>query len=193
MTHRINNNEMDPKTECGLELDGSIALATIHETPTCQNCIGDTNMTTNNTIDAGRMVQLSARDGNSVFHHGIHNADHLAWLGIHDLHDAYCWYNTNVHRVPHNAIRILRVAQTVFLSYVGLDGRWKAVNANTGRIKLLPNLRKSPISTNAYARFLRDKALDISNSADGVNCHSCGRINGARPEFGGMCERCIST
>ena len=27
----------------------------------------------------------------------------------------------------------------------------------------------------------------------GVNCNSCGRINGARPEFGGMCERCIST
>ena len=39
MTHRINNNEMDPKTECGLDLDGSIALATIHEPPTCAACL----------------------------------------------------------------------------------------------------------------------------------------------------------
>ena len=45
MTHRINNNEMDPKTECGLELDGSITLATIHETPTCKDCIGVDTMT----------------------------------------------------------------------------------------------------------------------------------------------------
>jgi len=113
-------------------------------------------MTTNTTINAERIVELSARDGNTVFHHGLYNADHLRWLGIHDLHDAYRWYNANVHRVPHNAIRVIRVAQTVFLSYVGLDGRWKAVNANTGRVKLLPALKKSPVSTNAYARFLRD-------------------------------------
>jgi len=45
MTHRINNNEMNPKTECGLELDDSIALATIHETPTCNDCIEGNDMT----------------------------------------------------------------------------------------------------------------------------------------------------
>ena len=44
MIHRINNNEMNPKTECGLELDDSITLATIYETPTCNDCIGGNEM-----------------------------------------------------------------------------------------------------------------------------------------------------
>ena len=54
MTHRINNNEMDPRTECGLELDGSIALATIHETPTCQNCIFPDTCHSCGRINGGR-------------------------------------------------------------------------------------------------------------------------------------------
>ena len=87
--------------------------------------------------------------------HGINNADDLAVLGIHDLHDAYRWYNDHVRAVPHNAIRVLRVAQTVWVQY-SFNNRWKAVNNRTGNLKFLPNLRKSPVSTNQYARFLRD-------------------------------------
>ena len=69
-------------------------------------------MTTNTTINAERIVELSARDGNTVFHHGINNANDLMFLGIYDLHDAYKWYNDHVRSVPHNAIRVIRVAQT---------------------------------------------------------------------------------
>ena len=38
MTHRINDNEVNPKTECGLEIGEGITLATIHEAPTCKEC-----------------------------------------------------------------------------------------------------------------------------------------------------------
>jgi len=108
--------------------------------------------------NTNNLNRLSARDGSSVFHHGINNAEDLAWLGIHDLHDAYRWYNDHVRRVPHNAIRVLRVAQSVW--YVAdFMGRWKAVNSKTGRMKLLPKLRKSPISTNAYARHIMSQAM----------------------------------
>lgn len=72
--------------------------------------------------------------------HGINNADDLRWIGINDLHDAYNWFNDHVRTVPQNADRVLRVAQTVWTSYVNHDGRWSAVNASTGRVKLLPVL-----------------------------------------------------
>ena len=42
MTHRINNNEMNPKTECGLKVDSmarSHTLALAHIKPTCQECL----------------------------------------------------------------------------------------------------------------------------------------------------------
>ena len=39
MTHRINNNEMNPKTECGLELKGGIKLAFANFSPTCKECL----------------------------------------------------------------------------------------------------------------------------------------------------------
>ena len=99
--------------------------------------------------------------------HGINNADDLAVLGIHDLHDAYRWYNDHVRAVPHNAIRGLRVAQSVWTTQWEIGGnparhlrngqpKYSAINSRTGKMKLLPNLRKSPVSTNQYARFLRD-------------------------------------
>ena len=87
--------------------------------------------------------QLSARDGNTVFHHGINNADDLAWLGINDLHDAHRWYNAHVRTVPHNARRVLRVAQAVWVTTFDLaDGRQRARNNTTGNITLLPKLRR---------------------------------------------------
>ena len=39
MTHRINNNEMNPKTECGLKLEGGIKLAFANVSPTCKKCL----------------------------------------------------------------------------------------------------------------------------------------------------------
>jgi len=41
MKHRINNNEMDPKTECGLEVSvgKGIRLALATEAPTCPECL----------------------------------------------------------------------------------------------------------------------------------------------------------
>jgi hypothetical protein len=41
MTHRIDNNEMDPHTECGLEVSvgNGIRLALAHEDPTCKECL----------------------------------------------------------------------------------------------------------------------------------------------------------
>ena len=39
MTHRINNDEMNPKTECGLEMGAPrLRLALAHEKPTCKEC-----------------------------------------------------------------------------------------------------------------------------------------------------------
>ena len=103
--------------------------------------------------------RLSAQDGNTVFHHGINNASDLAFLGIHDLHDAYRWYNKNVRRVPGNSIRVLRVAQSVWTFTMNTTtGKHSAMNLRTGFMKLLPNLRKNPIGPNQYARFLRDMA-----------------------------------
>ena len=72
--------------------------------------------------------------------HGINNADDLNWIGIHDLHDAYNWFNDHIQTVPQNADRVLRVAQTIWTSYVDANGRWSAVNASTGRVKRLPVL-----------------------------------------------------
>ena len=107
--------------------------------------------------NTNNLNRLSARDGSSGFFHGINTSADLAWLGIHDLHDAYRWYNDHVRRVPHNAIRVLRVAQSVW--YVAdYKGRWKAVNSRTGNLKLLPKLRKSPVGTNAIARHIMRQA-----------------------------------
>ena len=41
MIHRIDNNEMDPHTECGLEVSvgNGIRLALAHEDPTCKECL----------------------------------------------------------------------------------------------------------------------------------------------------------
>tara|TARA_Y100001951_G_C11123757_1_gene174307 strand:- start:296 stop:436 length:141 start_codon:yes stop_codon:yes gene_type:complete len=39
MTHRIGNNEMNPKTECGLEMGIGIKLAFANEEPTCKECL----------------------------------------------------------------------------------------------------------------------------------------------------------
>jgi hypothetical protein len=39
MKHRINNDEMNPKTECGLEMGGGIKLAFANEAPTCKKCL----------------------------------------------------------------------------------------------------------------------------------------------------------
>ena len=100
-----------------------------------------------------RLNRLSAQDGSSGFFHGINTSADLAWLGIHDLHDAHRWYNDHVRRVPHNAIRVLRVDQSVWF-VADFMGRWKGLNAKTGRMKLLPKLRKSPIGTNAMARHI---------------------------------------
>ena len=67
------------------------------------------------------------------------------------------WYIDHVRRVPHNAIRVLRVAQSVWF-VADFMGRWKAVNAKTGRMKLLPKLRNSPVGTNAIARHIMRQA-----------------------------------
>ena len=102
---------------------------------------------------------VSIFNGNSTFHNGINNAADLASLGINDMHDAYRWYNDHVRRVPHNAIRVIRVAQSVWPHTINTTTwKYKAVNAKTGRMKLLPKLRKCPVGTNQYAKFLRDKA-----------------------------------
>ena len=116
--------------------------------------------------------RLSAQDGNTVFHHGINNARDLAFLGIYDLHDAYRWYNKNVRRVPGNSIRVLRVAQSVWTFTMNTTtGKHSAMNVRTGFMKLLPNLRKNPLSTNQYARFLRDMATSttVSNRDRGIS------------------------
>ena len=115
------------------------------------------------------VAQLSVFNGNSTFHSGINNVYDLAFLGIGDLHEAYRWYNDHVAFVPHNAIRVLRVAQSVWtFTMTGTpqpgqfgqlsNARYSAMNSRTGRMKLLPKLRKCPVSTNAYARFLRHLA-----------------------------------
>ena len=41
MTHLIDNNEMNPHTECGLEINvgNGIGLALAHEEPTCTACV----------------------------------------------------------------------------------------------------------------------------------------------------------
>ena len=129
------------------------------------------------------VAQLSVFNGNSTFHSGINNADDLAFLGIHDLHEAYRWYNDHVAFVPHNAIRVLRVAQSVWtftmtwcrnahvavrqdgMSRMPMNWKYSAMNSRTGRMKLLPNLRKSPVTTNAYARFLRHLATGATVNA----------------------------
>ena len=102
--------------------------------------------------------------------HGINNADDLAVLGIHDLHDAYRWYNDHVRAVPHNAIRVLRVAQSVWTFTMNTTtGKYSAMNRGTGRMKLLPKLRRSPVSTNSYAKFLRHLATGATvNNIDRV-------------------------
>ena len=41
ISHRIDNDEVNPGTECGVsiyELSSSELLASIHETPTCKEC-----------------------------------------------------------------------------------------------------------------------------------------------------------
>ena len=101
----------------------------------------------------------TTNDGSIKFHYGINNAADLASLGINDMHDAYRWYNNNVQRVPHNAIRVLRVAQSVWTFSIDLGTdkvTYRSLNSRTGKMKILPSLRKSPVSTNAYAKFLRD-------------------------------------
>ena len=111
------------------------------------------------TFVGANLTSLSCRDGSSTFHHGINNANDLAFLGIYDLHDAYRWYNDHVRAGPHNAIRVLRVAQSVWTFTMNTTtGKHSAMNVRTGFMKLLPNLRKNPLSTNQYARFLRDMA-----------------------------------
>ena len=119
-------------------------------------------MTNTNTLgsfetQANRLNRLSARDGSSGFFHSINTSADLAWLGIHDLHDAYRWYNDHVRRVPYNSIRVIRVAQSVWPHTINTT-TWKysAVNAKTGRMKLLPKLRRSPISTGNYVKMLRE-------------------------------------
>ena len=39
MKHRINNNEINPKTECGREMGEGIKLAFANEVPTCTECV----------------------------------------------------------------------------------------------------------------------------------------------------------
>jgi len=116
------------------------------------------------------VAQLSVFNGNSTFHGGINNADDLAFLGIDDLHDAYRWYNDHVAFVPHNAIRVLRVAQSVWPHTINVTtGKYSAMNSRTGFFKLLPKLRRSPVSTNAYAKFLRHLATGATvNNIDRV-------------------------
>ena len=118
------------------------------------------------------VAQLSVFNGNSTFHGGINNADDLAFLGIDDLHDAYRWYNDHVQFVPHNAIRVLRVAQSVWTFSIDLGTdkvTYRSLNSRTGNMKILPKLRKSPVSTNAYAKFLRHLATGATvNNIDRV-------------------------
>ena len=116
------------------------------------------------------VASLSIHNGNSTFHNGINNANDLAFLGIYDLHDAYRWYNDPVKFVPYNAIRVMRVAQSVWTFTMNTTtGKYSAMNRGTGRMKLLPNLRKSPISTNVYAKFLRHLATGATvNNIDRV-------------------------
>ncbi len=37
MTHRVNDNEMDPKTECGLDVD-VVEMVPFNEEPSCLEC-----------------------------------------------------------------------------------------------------------------------------------------------------------
>jgi hypothetical protein len=116
------------------------------------------------------VASLSIHNGNSTFHNGINNANDLMFLGIYDLHDAYRWYNDHVAFVPHNAIRVLRVAQSVWTFTMNTTtGKYSAMNRGTGRMKLLPKLRRSPVSTNSYAKFLRHLATGATvNNIDRV-------------------------
>jgi hypothetical protein len=103
----------------------------------------------------------TTNDGSIKFHYGINDIHDLAFLGINDLHDAHRWYNKNVQRVPHNAIRVLRVAECEFTTHIAPDGRRSGLNSKTGNWKLLPKLRKNPVSTNQYAEFLMNMGRTV--------------------------------
>ena len=125
---------------------------------------------------------LSIFNGNSTFHNGINNAADLASLGINDMHDAYRWYNDHVQFVPHNAIRVLRVAQSVWTFSIDLGTdkvTYRSLNSRTGKMKILPKLRKSPVSTNAYAKFLR-------HLATGATVNNIDRAHGADPDIAAL-------
>ena len=66
MIHRIDNNEMDPHTECGLEVNvgNGIKLALAHEDPTCKECLikEERNMTQAiNAIQAINTIKISGK------------------------------------------------------------------------------------------------------------------------------------
>ena len=66
MIHRIDNNEMDPHTECGLEVSvgNGIRLALAHEDPTCTECLikEERNMTQAiNAIQAINTIKISGK------------------------------------------------------------------------------------------------------------------------------------
>ena len=125
---------------------------------------------------------LSIFNGNSTFHNGINNAADLASLGINDMHDAYRWYNDHVQFVPHNSIRVLRVAQATWTFSIDLGTdkvTYRSLNSRTGNMKILPKLRKSPVSTNAYAKFLR-------HLATGATVNNIDRAHGADPDIAAL-------
>ena len=66
MIHRSDNNEMDPHTECGIEMvvGGGIELALAHEDPTCKECLikEERNMTQAiNIIQAINTIKISGK------------------------------------------------------------------------------------------------------------------------------------
>ena len=66
MIHRIDNNEMDPHTECCLEVSvgNGIRLALAHEDPTCTECLikEERNMTQAiNAIQAINTIKISGK------------------------------------------------------------------------------------------------------------------------------------
>jgi hypothetical protein len=91
------------------------------------------------------VASLSIHNGNSTFHNGINNANDLMFLGIGDLHDAYRWYNDHVAFVPHNAIRVLRVAQATWTFTMNTTtGKHSAMNSSHRLHETAPETSEKP-------------------------------------------------
>ena len=69
MIHRIDNNEMDPHTECGLEVNvgNGIKLALAHEDPTCKECLIKEEHNITQAINAIQAINTIKISGKTYF------------------------------------------------------------------------------------------------------------------------------